>query len=172
MQEGWKKELIEWARSISFALIIVFVIKFFIFDIVAIDGISMQPTLYDKDRVFVSILDYEIGTPKCQDVIVFTPPVEEDSYFIKRVIGLPGDTVKISGGSVYVNDIKLIEPYIAPGTITSGDLILKVPEGMVFVLGDNRGNSEDSRYFGPISIKSIKGRAVYRVFPFSEMNKL
>jgi signal peptidase I len=97
MQEGWKKELIEWAKSISFALIIVFVIKSFLFDIVAIDGISMQPTLYDKDRVFVSILSYEIGAPKHQDIIVFTPPVDKDSYFVKRVIGIPGDTVKISG---------------------------------------------------------------------------
>lgn len=172
MREGLKSEAFEWGKAVLFAIIAVFLVKTFLFDIVAIDGISMQPTLYDKDKIAVNIAGYYVGKPSRQDVIVFTPPVDKNSYFIKRVIGVAGDDVKISDGRVFLNDRELDESYLPPGTRTQGDLILRVPEGMVFVLGDNREHSEDSRYFGPISIKSIKGRAIFRLFPLNSMEGL
>jgi signal peptidase I len=172
MRESFRKEIQEWSKAVIFAVAAVLLIKLLLFDIVAIDGISMEPMLYDKDRVFVNILEYKIGTPKRQDLIVFTPPVDKNSYFIKRVIGIPGDTVKISGGTVYVNNNKLNEIYLAANINTAGDITVKVPDGMVFVLGDNRNHSEDSRFFGPISISSIKGHAIFRVFPLSGIKGL
>jgi len=169
-----KKELQEWLKSILIALVVVFFIKFLVFDIMAIDGISMQPTLYDKDRVFVNIAGYRIGTPKKLDVIIFTPSIDTKSYYVKRVIGLPGDTIRITGGKVYVNDIQLEEKYLSTGTRTEGNVKLTVPEGRVFVLGDNRNNSEDSRdpRLGPVPIKSIKGSVEFRIFPLDKIKKI
>ena len=99
---------------------------------------------------------------------------ESQSYYIKRVIGVFGDTVEIKSGKVYVNGHQLEENYLSPGTITNGSISLKVPEGKVFVLGDNRELSEDSRdpRLGPIPVKSIKGHAVYRLFQLNSMERL
>lgn len=177
MDENIKSEAMEWFKAIIVALLVVFTVKLLFFDILSIDGISMEPTLLDRERVFVNIIGYKIGRPDRYDIVIFNPPIEKNSYFIKRVIGLPGDTVKISGGKVYVNDKELDENYLLPGSYTDAvldPLVVNVPEDYVFVLGDNRDNSEDSRdpRLGPIPIKSIKGRAVFRIFPFSKMGKL
>lgn len=174
MEETWKREILDWVKAIVTAIVVVFLIKTFLFDVLAIDGISMQPTLHDKERVFVNIIEYRLYKPKQQDIIVFTPSIEKNAYYIKRVIGVPGDVVRINDGKVYVNDIELNETYLTKGTVTKGNLTIKVPEDNVFVLGDNRGASEDSRdpRLGPIPYQSIKGHAVYRVFPFNKMNKL
>lgn len=174
MEENLKKELFEWIKAIVVALVVVFVIKFFIFDIMAIDGMSMEPTLHHRDRVFVNIIGYKLGNPNRQDVIIFTPPIQKDSYYVKRIIGVPGDTVVVKGGKVYVNGTQIDEKYLSPGTYTEGNVDLKVPEGKVFVLGDNRGNSEDSRdpRLGPVPIESIKGKVVFRLFPINNINKI
>jgi signal peptidase I len=134
----------------------------------------MKPTLYTGDRVFVNIIGMRITQVKHSDIIVFTPSIEPDSFYIKRIIGLPGDTVKIKGGKVSVNGTELNETYLAPGTATSGDLEINIPEGKIFVMGDNRGSSEDSRdpRLGPVPIKSIKGKAVFRLFPINDIKKL
>lgn len=173
-----KNEILEWIKAIVIAVISVFIIKFFLFDVILIDGISMEPTLHDKDRVFVDIIGYKIGKPKHNDVIIFTPSIDKNSYYIKRVIGLPGDTVEIKNDRVFLNGKLLDEGYLAPDTVTKpfhdDTLTIKVPEGTVFVLGDNRGSSEDSRdlRLGPVPIKSIKGRAVFRLYPFNDIKKI
>jgi len=174
MQEGFTKEIQEWAKAIITSLVIVFFIKFSLFDIMAIDGISMEPTLSHGDRVFVNIIGYKIGTPKKQDVVIFTPSIDKGSFYVKRIIGTPGDTVKIKDGNVYVNDIMLNEDYLYPGTSTEGNLVINVPEGFVFVLGDNRNHSEDSRdpRLGPVPIKSIKGKVISRIFPLNKIKKI
>lgn len=177
MDENIKHEAAEWLKAIIVALLIVFTVKLLLFDILSIDGISMEPTLHDRERVFVNIIGYKIGKPDRYDIVIFNPSIEKSSYFIKRVIGLPGDIVKISGGKVYVNNEELDENYLFPDSYTKAGLdplVVDIPEGHVFVLGDNRDNSEDSRdpRLGPIPIKSIKGHAVFRVFPFSKMGKL
>lgn len=174
MDESLKKELFEWLKAIVVSLIVVFFIKFFIFDIMAIDGISMEPTLHDKDRVFVNIAGYKLENPEHGDVIIFTPSIDKDSYYVKRVIGVAGDEIRIKNGRVFVNNVELNEIYLTPGTRTEGNVNLKVPEGTIFVLGDNRNNSEDSRdpRLGPVPLKSIKGRVSYRVFPFNKVKKI
>ncbi|KPU42674.1 signal peptidase I S [Oxobacter pfennigii] len=174
MQDNLKKEIYEWIKALAVALTVVFLLKFFIFDIMAIDGISMEPTLHHKDRVFVNIAGFKMGQPKHNDVVIFTPSIEPDYYYVKRIIGIPGDTVTIKSGKVYVNDVLLNEEYLSPGTYTSPDMTIEVPEGKVFVLGDNRGSSEDSRdpRLGPITIESIKGSVEFRLFPFDKIQKI
>jgi signal peptidase I len=177
MQKNPSQEAIEWFKAIITALAIVVTIKLLFFDILSISGISMQPTLHDKEKIFVDIIGYKIGKPKRYDIIVFTPSIEKNSYFIKRIIGMPGDTVKISNGKVYINDEKLDEEYLPPNTYTdalSDPFIIDVPYDSVFVLGDNRSSSEDSRdsRLGPIPLKSIKGHAAFRILPLSRIGKL
>jgi signal peptidase I len=183
VEENWKKELLEWVKAIAIALAVVFLIKFFIFDFMAIDQISMKPTLYPNDRVFVNILEYKLGSPKRGQVVIFTPPTDPKHYYIKRVIALPGEKVKIDEGRVYIQKVGsdkfelLEEPYLQPDVKTYakgdyGSMVIDVPQGSLFVMGDNRPYSEDSRMFGPVTIKSVKGHALYRVFPLDKMKKL
>ncbi len=138
---------------------------------ILVQSVSMQPTLYESDRVLVNKLAYLIGAPSRKDVIVFNPPVSNiDEPYIKRIIGLPGDTVHIANGQVYVNDLPLQETYIAapPGYTGSWS----VPIGYVFVLGDNRNNSYDSHYWGVVALDSIIGKAEFVFWPFSHIKVL
>jgi signal peptidase I len=114
---------------------------------------------------------YPFHPPERGDIIVFNPPTVSDKPYIKRVIGLPGETITIADGFVYVNGVKLDEPYI-DGAITECNRSkcdpVTVAEGSVFVLGDNRRNSSDSRIFGPIKVDSIIGKAWITYWPFSD----
>jgi len=122
---------------------------------------------YDEDDTW-----YPFGTPERGDIVVLNPPngaTTADKPYIKRVIGLPGDTFEIRNDHVYINDIELVEPYLDPGTVTDNCREVcgpfKVPEGTVIVLGDNRGNSEDSRVFGAVPIENIIGKAWITYWP-------
>jgi signal peptidase I len=138
---------------------------------ILVQSVSMQPTLYERDRVLVNKLAYKIGKPTRKDVIVFNPPVSNiDEPYIKRVIGLPGDVVRIANEQVYVNDLPLQETYIAapPNYVGSWS----VPPGHVFVLGDNRNNSYDSHFWGVVALDSILGKAEFVFWPFSHLKML
>ncbi len=163
-----KTEIIEWVKSIALAVIIAIIIKMFIFNTTYVLGYSMYPTLHEKDRLFTNKIVYTFGEPKIGDIVVLEAPDDPDKDYIKRVIALEGDIVEISDGKIYVNDNLLNENYLKKDVYTYGDLKVKVPENEVFVLGDNRNRSasKDSRYFGTISIDSIKGKAIYRYYPF------
>jgi signal peptidase I len=174
------RSTVEWVAVIVGALVVALVVKTFLFQAFYIPSASMEPTLEKGDRVLVNKLSYDVHDVRRGDVIVFElepDQVGDDGIkdLIKRVIGLPGDTIESRDGVVYVNDRALEEPYLAEGTVT-GDpedgqnpAIERqvVPEGHVFVLGDNRSNSADSRYpyRGPIPIDSIVGRAFVLVWP-------
>lgn len=162
------KEIKEWIESFAIALLIVLPISFFCRPTI-VEGQSMQPTLYTYNVVIT-----ERNTKHLErgQVIVFDARPMDESYYIKRLIGLPGDVVEIKDGSVFVNGSKLSEPYLKKGTITEGDLKITVPRNEVFVLGDNREVSSDSRYIGTISIEKIKGHAYFRIFPFNKTGKL
>ena len=154
------------------ALVFGFAIRSFVFQSFFIPSGSMIPTLQVGNRVLVNELAYDFHPVHRGDIIVFkTPP--NDSFnpaikdLVKRVIGLPGDTVSSANGKLYVNGIPLSEPYLPPGTVTSGVSLQKIPPGELWVMGDNRGDSEDSRFFGPISEKLIVGRVVLRYWPLS-----
>ena len=171
MSDDSLNEVKEWIIAIIIAALAAFLIKWLLFDIIQVSGLSMVPTLHNNDRVAVEKVSLYTHNIKHGQIIIFDSGERGRGIYIKRVIGLPGDEVEIKDGSVFLNGDKLPEPYLKPDTYTDVPLKLKVPEGTVFVLGDNREVSEDSRYLGPIPIKSIKGHAICRIFPFNQMRK-
>jgi signal peptidase I len=140
-----------------------------------VDGSSMYPNFEDKEYILTDKISYRRGTPQRGDVVVFHAPPPFDSDFIKRVIGLPGETVKVENGKVFINDKQLAESYLPNSYFTSEKSFLRdgvpytIPEGYYMVFGDNRSYSSDSREWGPISIKAIVGKAWIRYWPIDKM---
>ena len=137
---------------------------------VRVENVSMQPTLKPGEFLLVNRVAYKLGQPSIGDIIVFHAPGVNDMDYIKRVIGLPGDQVRISDGIVYVNDQPLYEPYIAEAPRYSGTW--DIPPDEYFVLGDNRNNSSDSHMWGFVPQDDIVGRALLIYWPLSEMTLL
>lgn len=131
---------------------------------IRVEGSSMEPTLHNGEFLIVNKLAYKLGSPMIGDVVVFHPPRDLEQEYIKRVIGLPGDTVVVSNGKVTINGKALNEPYIAapPNYQLKPTL---VPEGTLFVLGDNRNNSSDSHSWGPAPMNEVIGKAVFIYWP-------
>lgn len=135
---------------------------------VRVEGFSMRPTLDDGEFVLVNRLAYQMGTHQRGDIIVFHHPSgQKQEDLIKRVIGLPGDHVKAEAGNIYVNDTRLKENYIAAAPAYSGEWV--VPDGQLFVLGDNRNNSSDSHQWGFVQYDDIVGKAVVIYWPLNQM---
>jgi signal peptidase I len=137
----------------------------------AIEGESMSPTFHDGGRVILNGA-YRFQSAHYGDVVVFDPPHLSDKPYIKRVIGLPGDAIDIHDGAVYRNGARLNEPYLegAPTTCNhQPHCSLVVPEGMVYVLGDNRPNSSDSRVFGPVDKDAVLGEVLFSFWPLSDI---
>lgn len=132
---------------------------------VRVDGPSMEPSFFDRDRIVVSKVSYLLGDIERGDVIVFPAPRSPEEDYIKRVIGLPGDRIRVAGGFVYVNDQPISEPYIKAPPLSNMNEVV-VPEGAVFVMGDNRNVSSDSRSWGSLPIDDIVGKAVFVYWPF------
>lgn len=130
---------------------------------VLVDGFSMRPTLDNGEYVLVNKIAFRSSLPEYGDIIVFHFPVDPNQDFIKRVIGLPGDDIFIRGGKVIVNDYSLEEPYIAASPLYDGHWT--VPEGQLFVLGDNRNNSSDSHSWGPVPMENVVGKAILVYWP-------
>jgi signal peptidase I len=167
-QQSGLRNAVEWIVIIAGALLVAFVVKTFLIQAFYIPSGSMLPTLKDRDRVLVNKLSYDLHEVHRGDVVVFRGPEGADADvkdLIKRVIGLPGDTVEARDGAVLVNGQPIQEPYLGPG-ITTGPLEPQVvPAEHYWVMGDNRGNSKDSRFFGPIEESSIIGRAFVKIWP-------
>jgi len=166
------RECFEWIISIALAFAIAFLLRQFVFTLVEVRGQSMENTLHDKDRLFVYRLFYH---PHYGDIVVLSPPHDTELY-IKRVIATEGQTIDIDfeKNAVYVDGKILTEPYIKELNLekySNQDVPLPatVPEGHVFLMGDNRNNSKDSRYseVGMIEYKKLIGKAVLRVWPFN-----
>jgi signal peptidase I len=170
---GWKalpyRGVIEWVGILVGALLVAFLVKTFLFQAFYIPSASMTPTLKVSDRVLVNKLSYDFHDVHRGDIIVFkSPPGGGDATvkdLIKRVIGLPGERVEGHDGRVYVDGRELVEPYLPEGTLTEPFGPATVPGDHVWVMGDNRPSSADSRVFGPIQQSSIVGRAIVRVWP-------
>lgn len=163
-------DLYSWIEAFVFSLTVVIILFNLILRPVKIDGSSMIPTLYDQDRVMITHLFYE---PEQGDIVVINQPNFHHKTLIKRVVATEGQTLDIDyeAGIVYVDGEPLDEPYIKEATRTPGlgavELPAVVPENCVFVMGDNRNDSSDSRDIGFVQEKYIMGRAVFRIFPFS-----
>jgi len=178
-------ELTEWIKALAIAGILVFVIRWFLVSPFIVDGPSMQPSFWDRERIIVNKIVYDIRKPKRGEVIVFHVP-DEGRDFIKRVIGVPGDTVKVEGDTVYINGNPIEEKYLKAAyekAHANGELYNRrdgfpnseypdgvVPEGTVFVMGDNRSNSEDSRMIGYIPMDRIVGRADLIFWPIKDFS--
>lgn len=169
-----KKEIISMILYLAIVFVAVYVIITYVGQRTAVNGDSMEPTLSDGNQLIMDKLSYHFRDPERYEVVIFPCPTDPEVYYIKRVIGLPGETVQIKDEKVYINGKELTtEVYgIAPieeSGIASEPLTLGDDE--YFVLGDNRPVSRDSRYeeVGPISRDTIEGRAWVRIYPFSEM---
>lgn len=134
---------------------------------IRVEGNSMEPSLHDAEFVVVNRLAYRWAEPSRGDIVVFRFPLDLQRRFIKRIIGLPGDTIRVEGGQVYVNGQLLEEPYIAAPPRYTGQW--EVGDQEVFVLGDNRNNSQDSQNWGMLPVEDILGKAILVYWPPSEM---
>lgn len=163
-----KNELYEWVKSILLAVLLALVIRAFVMEVFMVQGLSMEPTLHDRERLIVSKLHYCFGEPRPGEIVVFKATEKRD--FIKRVIAVAGDEVMVNETGVYVNGERLDEPYISDQAQDSFGP-KTVPEGTVFVLGDNRNNSLDSRYpsVGFVDLERIKGKAILVFWPLKQV---
>ena len=166
------KELI---RDIVVALVIVLVLTSIIKPTIVKES-SMEPTLYENHYLIVNKLAYRTGEPERGDIIVFESDLETDDgdkkLLIKRIIGLPGETIKVTGGNVYIDGQLLAEEYLKDG-ITPGEIEdCYIEDGELFVMGDNRIVSIDSRELGCINEETVMGKAVLRLFPFNQIGGL
>ena len=184
------RSIIEWIAVIGGALIVALVIKTFLIQAFYIPSGSMETTLEIGDRVLVNKLSYQVHDVNRGDLVVFEAaegegdcgePVNQAAAtaaeggikdLIKRVIGLPGDVVEGRDNQLLVNDRILVEPYLDEGVTTSDFEPVTIPEGCIWVMGDNRGDSRDSRSFGPIDEDHIVGRAFVRVWPLTSLGFL
>lgn len=161
------------------ALVIIIPIRSYVGQPFIVSSVSMQPTLYQGQYLIVDELSYHLHQPERGDIVVFKYPKDTSQYFIKRLIGLPGEKVQIKDNHVIIynsehpNGLTLDESYLPGGTITNaaGDSTITLGQGEYYVLGDNRSNSLDSRYWGIVPQSDMVGRAWVRIFPFQVATK-
>ncbi len=173
-----KKEIMSWIFYILFVVVLTYLIIHFVGQRTMVDGRSMENTLHDGDNLIVEKLSYRFSDPKRFDIIVFPPHCSPHEYYIKRIIGLPGETVQIDeDGNIYINGEILEENYGKEVIERAGDAAEPITLGddEYFVLGDNRNNSKDSRYqdeVGNVRRSEITGRAWVRIWPLSDIGVL
>ncbi len=169
------RNLLEWLAILVGALVVALLVTRFLVQAFFIPSLSMFPTLDENDRVLVNKLSYDLHEVNRGDVIVFERLANQGGDIkdlIKRVIAVGGDRIEAREGLVYVNDALIDEPYLASGVKTTNLDAQTVPPGHVFVMGDNRGDSRDSRFFGPLPEDLIIGRAFVKVWPVTELGLL
>jgi signal peptidase I len=180
-----RRNVLAWVVVIAGAVAVSLIVQATSAQAYWIPSTSMETTLHVDDRVLVNKWSYRLHPIHRGDIVVFTKPKDmpasADHNLIKRVIGLPGETIKIANDHVYVNGHQLIEPYLNASDITqvhpgpfacTPKVPCKVPAHDIWVMGDNRVISEDSRYFGPIPQSSVVGRAVFRIWPLNRLGSL
>lgn len=176
MSDKLKKEIIDWIKTIVISLGLAFLIVQVIKPTI-VSGESMYPTLNDKDYLILNRLSYKFGEVKRGDIIVFKTDLKQDNGkekdLIKRVIAVPGDHLAITDSKVYLNNNLIDEPYI-DNAYTSGDIDIVIPDGKVFVMGDNRENSKDSRSedVGLVNMDDILGEVMIRLLPLNKVGSV
>lgn len=167
-----------WMRDLAFSVLLAVVLIVFIYQPVKVEGTSMMPALTDQERIFINKFTYKFGFGNIErgDTVVFWYPQDPTKSYIKRVIGLPGDRVRIHEGQVFVNGAELREDYVPE---ENRDRVTwhegreeRVPEGKYFVLGDHRNQSSDSRGWGWVPRDSIYGKAVFVYWPLEKMGRV
>lgn len=172
-----KKELREWLIAFVSALAIVLILRSFLFTLIRVDGPSMSDTLLNGDSLFVNVLDMRLGGPDRFDVVICKYPNRPDQY-VKRVIGLPGETLSVRGGVLYINDQPIEEPFLSDARTVRFDKDsnsfgpVRIPEGHYYVMGDNRDDSNDSRSIGMIPEDMFIGKVEYIIWPISRIGNV
>jgi len=163
--KSWFREMLE---SVLPALVIVIVVNLFIAQATRVEGQSMEPNLHNNERLIIEKISYRFREPARGDIVVLKPQQHGTVPLIKRVVGLPGETVEITQNQVYINGEPLQEDYLTEPTV-GGMPAQIVPEAHLLVLGDNRNASNDSRSFGMIPYEDVIGRAWFRYWPIEEL---
>jgi signal peptidase I len=169
----FRRELRSWTRDLVVALGLAIVIIIFLYQPVKVDGTSMAPLLGDQERIFINKFVYRFEPVERGDVVVFWYPLDHSKSFIKRVVGLPGETIEIRSGRLFVNGNELPEPYV-PANYFDGATYppRTIPPNEYFVMGDHRDSSNDSRVFGPVPRHFIYGKAVFAYWPMDHFGSL
>lgn len=170
-----KEDFLDFIKTTIIALVVVFLVRYFLIQPFYVKGSSMEPNFYEKDYLIIDEISYRFSEPQRGDIVVFKLKNDEyNEYLIKRVIGLPGETVIIKDNKVTIKNSDnpegyvLNESYLPEGTETLGEVTETVPENSYFVLGDNRNVSYDSRYFGSINRSAIIGKTLLRGWPINK----
>ena len=167
--------LLEFLKIAIVAGVTIIAVRYYLFKPFYVKGASMEPNFYDREYLIIDELSYRLRLPERGEVIVFKYPNNPDEYFLKRIIGLPAERVRVAGGHITVYNaahpegVAIQESYLPKDLPTVGEQIIMLGPNQYFVLGDNRPNSFDSRRFGPIGRDAIVGRAWFRGWPFSRM---
>lgn len=174
----------EWFQVIVVALVVALPIRYFIAEPFIVQGASMDPTFSTGQFLIVDLLSYRFGEPKRGDVVIFEYPNNPNLYYIKRIVGLPGETIRLRNGHPYAStdttcnnvtsstETEITEPYIQSSHISKDNACNELSEGQYFVMGDNRAESSDSRAWGPLDKKFIVGKPVVRLLPLSAIDVL
>jgi signal peptidase I len=164
------REIAEWVITLVLAVGLALGVHAWVGELITVEGPSMEPNLWAGEKVLIGKVEYYFSKPKRGDIVIVRFP-DRNEDIIKRVIATEGERISVSGGSVFINGVKLVEPYTqAPADRDSTELT--VPPGMIFVMGDNRNNSHDSRDVGPIPLTDVLGRAYTIVWPLDKWNKI
>ena len=175
--KSFLKIIYEIIKTVALILLIFFIVRYFLIQPFIVDGNSMEPNFHNKDYLMVDKISYRFKQPQRGDVIIFHPP-NSSIYYIKRIIGLPGDKVMIENDNIFIYNkqnpegVELKEPYLADNTKTMNNITQTLQENEYYVLGDNRENSSDSREFGPITKSRFAGKAFLIVFPTSDFGAI
>lgn len=174
MFKSFLKIITELIKTTAFIVLIFLIARLFFIQPFIVNGSSMEPNFHDKEYLLIDKISYRFTAPKRGDVVIFHPPNRPSVFFIKRIIGLPGEKVVIDNGTIFIynknypNGVALDEPYLESSEKTLGNLSQTLKDDEYFVLGDNRNNSTDSREFGVLPKKNIAGRVFITIFPFSD----
>lgn len=173
-KKSWKHEIIEILKYVSLALIIVIPVRLFVAQPFIVSGESMYPTFHNSDYLIIDELTYQFRAPERGEVVVFRYPNDPSRFFIKRVIGLPGETIVLKGATLTIKNAEhpdgfvLKEPYVSARPLL-GNKTIVLPDDQYFVMGDNRPASSDSRIWGPLPEDLIVGRALLRLLPVGDI---
>ncbi len=168
-----RRELRSWTRDLAIALGLAIVVMIFLYQPVKVEGTSMNPLLSDQERIFINKFVYRFEPIERGDVVVFWYPLDRSKSFIKRVVGLPGETIEIRMGHVYINGKELPDQFVPPSYLDGSNAAARrIPSDSYFVMGDHRDSSNDSRMFGAVARQYIYGKAVFAYWPVDHFGSL
>jgi signal peptidase I len=170
---SFPRELRGWVRDLAVALSLALIIIVFLYQPVKVEGTSMQPLLSDQERIFINKFVYRFEPIERGDVVVFWYPLDRSKSFIKRVVGLPGETIELRRGKLFIDGKSIGEPYVPASFFDGGSYgPMAIPPASYFVMGDHRDSSNDSRMFGPVSREYIYGKAVFAYWPVDHFGSI